>query len=274
MLAQTCSAIGSDATPNPKLLANIEKSTKRDKISPLINSNGGSPSEFKSSFKPYESSLKEMDAPDDLRAASRLIAAGKLHLNGPERCKSTQSSSSQQIQKSPPLVSPKNFDHTSFSNSSASAKSPTPTQQEALISQKSDKEASVAALRSLQTGSHSMPYLNSYSYGYNPMELLSQHQSMLKAAALNPYLNYTARMKAAGVDMMMATGICHDPYCTGCNLNTHLIGKNGGFTTSACPPGCNCDHSISKAMAVNPTAAMAYHVQLAQLAAASQLPYV
>lgn len=269
MLAQTCSAIGSDATPNPKLLANIEKSTKRDKISPLSSTNGGSPNEFKSSFKPYESSLKESDAPDDLRVASRLKAAGKIHHNGGERCESAQSSSSQHTRKSPPSASPKTVDHKSISNSSASAKSTTPT-HEVPQAHKSDKEASTAALRSLQTGPYPMPYLNSYPYGYNPMELLAQHQqSMLKAAALNPYLNYAARMK----DMMMGGGICRDPYCTGCNLSSHLMGKNGGATPN-CPPGCTCDHSISKAMAANPAAAMAYHAQLAQLAAASQLPYV
>lgn len=273
MLAQTCSAIGNDATPNPKLLANIEKSTKRDKISPLSSTNGGSPSEFKSSFKPYESSLKESDAPDDLRVASRLKAAGKLH-NGNERCESTQSSSSQHTRKSPPSASPKIIDHKSISNSSASAKSTTPTQEVPTSQpQKSDKETTAAALRSMPTGPYPMPYLNSYPYGYNPMELLAQHQSMLKAAALsNPYLNYAARMKAAGAEMMMGGGICRDPYCTGCNLSSHLMGKNGG--TPSCPPGCTCDHSISKAMAANPAAAMAYHAQLAQLAAASQLPYV
>lgn len=101
------------------------------------------------------------------------------------------------------------------------------------------------------------------------MELLSQHQSMLKAAALNPYLNY-ARMKAAAGASDMMMGICRDPYCTGCSLSSHFLGKNG----SQCPPGCTCDHSASKAMASNPAAAMAYHAQLAQLAAASQMPYV
>lgn len=120
-----------------------------------------------------------------------------------------------------------------------------------------------------------MPYLNSYPYGaYNPMELIAQHQSMLKAAALNPYLQYAARMKAAGAEMFMGGngGVCRDPYCTGCSLSSHLMGKNGAG--SQCPPGCTCDHSMSKAMATNPAAAMAYHAQLAQLAAASQMPYV
>lgn len=285
LLAQTCSAIGNDSTPNPKLLANIEKSTKRDKISPLSSTNGGSPNDFKSSFKPYESSLKDNDAPDDLRVASRLKASsggGKI-TNGNERCESTQSSSSQQMRKSPPSTSsPKTSHHHNNnnnnsssdhkSNSSASVKSTTPTSQQ---DAKSDKDAAaVAALRSLPTtGPYPMPYLNGYNpYGaYNPMELLAQ-QSMLKAAALNPYLQYAARMKAAGAEMLAAGGVCRDPYCTGCSLSSHLMGKNGA--TPQCPPGCTCDHSMSKAMAANPAAAMAYHAQLAQLAAASQMPYV
>jgi hypothetical protein len=260
LLAQTCSAIGSDA-PNPKLLANIEKSTKRDKSSPASN---GSPVEVKSSFKPYESSLKDNDAPDDLRVASRIKPQSKplpSH-NGHERSESTHSASSQHTRKSPPTTSPKTSNEKT-SNSSASAKSTTPSEPV-----KSDMQKE--ALRSLAgaAGYPSMPYFNGYPYPYS-MELLSQHQSMLKAAALNPYLNY-ARMKAAAGANDMMMGICRDPYCTGCSLSSHFMGKNG----SQCPPGCTCDHSTAKAMTSNPAAAMAYHAQLAQLAAASQMPYV
>lgn len=218
--------------------------------------------------------------PDDLRVASRLKAAKRLaspHQNGTnERCESTASSSSQHTRKSPPSASPKISSNDKSNSSSASIKSTTPTTAgDAHQLQKSEKEA--ASLRSLSaTGPYpSLPYLNGYPYGAgaypSPMDLIAQHQSMLKAAALNPYLNY-ARMKAAAsgaaADMMM--GICRDPYCTGCSLGSHLLGKNG----SGCPPGCTCDHSMSKAMAANPAAAMAYHAQLAQLAAASQMPYV
>lgn len=262
MLAQTCSAIGSDA-PNPKLLANIEKSSKRDKTSPASNLSNGSANEIKSSFKPYESSLKDNDAPDDLRVASRIKPQNKPittpHTNGSERCESASSSSSQQTRKSPPTSSPKTFNE---KMSSASVKSTTPTEL-------SKSEMQKDALRNLAGASYpSMPYFNGYPYPYS-MELLSQHQSMLKAAAMNPYLNY-ARMKAAAGASDMMMGICRDPYCTGCSLSSHFLGKNG----SQCPPGCTCDHSASKAMVNNPAAAMAYHAQLAQLAAASQMPYV
>lgn len=257
----------------------------RDKISssPANSLNGSSPNDFKSSFKPYESSLRDNDMPDDLRVASRLKASNAKIMtspNGIDRCGSAASSSSQQTtRKSPPTASPKTSNEKSNS-SSASIKSSTPTSAESQQQQqqllRSEKDA--ATLRSLATANpyQSMPYLNGYPYAPgpygNPMDLIAQHQTMLKAAALNPYLNY-ARMKAASgaADMMM--GICRDPYCTGCSLGSHLMGAKNG-AGSACPPGCTCDHSLSKAMASNPAAAMAYHAQLAQLAAASQMPYV
>lgn len=248
--------------------------------------------------------------PDDLRVASRLKASSakvipsphnhqQQHLNGSiERCESSASASSQHTRKSPPSASPKNSNEKSNS-SSASGKSTTPTngnqhhqqqqQQQQMAAeqqQKMNEKEAAAAMRNLpattqasSTGPYSsMPYLNGYSYGQYQLDLLAQHQTMLKAAALNPYLNY-ARMKAAasGADMMMSMGICRDPYCTGCSMGSHLMGggKNGmSVSPSACPPGCTCDHSMSKAMAANPAAAMAYHAQLAQLAAASQMPYV
>lgn len=261
LLAQTCSAIGSDTTPNPKLLANIEKSSRRDKASPASNLSNGSPNEIKSSFKPYESSLKDNDTPDDLRVASRIKPQNKItpHINGAERCESANSSSSQNTRKSPPTTSPKT------SNDKLSSASVKTTASSETLKSEMQKDA----LRSLAVTSYpSMPYFNGYPYPYS-MELLSQHQSMLKAAAMNPYLNY-ARMKAAAGASDMMMGICRDPYCTGCSLSSHFLGKNG----SQCPPGCTCDHSASKAMANNPAAAIAYHAQLAQLAAVSQMPYV
>lgn len=285
----------------------MERSQKRDKISPASN---GSPPEqqqqqqqqIKSSFKPYESCLKNdnnnQDTPDDLRVASRIKANNKpitasqhhQHVNGNgstsnhERSESTHSASSQHIRKSPPsTTSPKtHMMSEKLSSNSSASKSTTPTTD---ISPSSNLSKSIdhqkEALRNLAAAGAaypSMPYYNGFPYPYQ-MELLSQHQSMLKAAALNPYLNY-ARMKAAASDMMMAAaaGICRDPYCTGCSLGSHFMGggKNGGSATSSCPPGCTCDHSTAanKASLANSQAAMAYHAQLAQLAAASQMPYV
>lgn len=268
----------------------MERSQKRDKISPASN---GSPQETtttKSSFKPYESCLKNdnQDAPDDLRVASRIKAQNKpitavqhhQHVNGNgstsnERSESTHSASSQHVRKSPPSTSsPKTHTSEKLSNPSAS-KSTTPTATESTLKSIDQQKEALRNLAAAGAAYPSMPYYNGFPYPYQ-MELLSQHQSMLKAAALNPYLNY-ARMKAAASDMMMAAaaGICRDPYCTGCSLGSHFMGgKNGA--ASSCPPGCTCDHSTAanKANLANSQAAMAYHAQLAQLAAASQMPYV
>lgn len=298
LLAATCSSIGSDSTPNPKLLANIEKSAKsgramdqRDKGSSPGSgstfSNGSASENLKSSFKPYESNFKDTDSntPDDLRINNRNKSQNKTtsttpqsnqhqqqqnHNNNNERCESTHSNNSQRkspsASASPKIINDKN------TSSSASLK-PTSSANESL---KSDPHKELRNLASASAAypsivNSSMPYFNGYPY---PMDylttnaLMSQHQSMLKAAALNPYLNY-ARMKAAssGHDSMM--GICRDPYCTGCALSSHFLGKNG----SSCPAGCTqCDHG--KSMSAN-NAAVAYaHAQLAQLAAASQMPYV
>lgn len=112
--------------------------------------------------------------------------------------------------------------------------------------------------------------------------LMSPHHAMFKAASMNPYLTY-ARMKGpggGGGDSMMP--VCRDPYCTGCALSSHMMGKNAS-SVAPCPAGCTqCDHSnatksayASQLSAAHGSVAAAYaHAQLAALAAASQLPYV
>lgn len=121
------------------------------------------------------------------------------------------------------------------------------------------------------------PYLSSFTtpgFPY-PMDLMTasalQHQSMLNAAALRPYLNY-ARMKMPGGAESMIP-VCRDPYCTGCALSPHMMGAKAGNGT--CPAGCTqCDHPSAKNPYQSlPTSAYA-HAQLAALAAASQMPYV
>lgn len=134
---------------------------------------------------------------------------------------------------------------------------------------------------SLPITSTSSPFLSGYpTHGLPyPMDLMtasalmSPHHSMLKAAAMSPYLNY-ARMKGSAESMM--SSVCRDPYCTGCALSPHMLGKSN----SSCPAGCTqCDHpgskTYSQSLASAQGAAAAYaHAQLAALAAASQLPYV
>lgn len=108
--------------------------------------------------------------------------------------------------------------------------------------------------------------------------LMSPHHAMLKAASMNPYLNYANRMKMPG-GSSASNGTesgCRDPFCTGCSLTPHPIGK--------CQTGCTqCDPTAASAAAAAAASKSSYahqmsqafaHAQLAALAAASQMPYV
>lgn len=136
-----------------------------------------------------------------------------------------------------------------------------------------------SALPTTTSAASMSPFFGAYGPGQYPMDLMtasalmSPHHAMLKAAALNPYLNYAQRMKlpSTGAD---ALG-CRDPFCTGCALSSptpHAVGK--------CPPGCTqCDHS-SQSSATSSKQSYAHqmsqafaHAQLAALAAASQMPF-
>lgn len=312
LLAQTCSAIGADASPNPKLLANIEKSTKslnkphdnREKMSPgsaSTFSNSSASDTPKSSFKPYESSLKERErrSPEEKNlASSNRIKSPKqsipmlsqpqtqpynLLTNG--RCGSNHSASSPRsspTQKSTPntnqdkSVSPNRASSKESSQHNGIANSDSPKTESSKDLNNGAKTSTPSLSSSLQPiVSTSSPFLG-YPY---PMDylttsaLMSKHHSMLQAAAMHPYLNY-ARMKAASNASDAIMGICRDPYCTGCALSSHVMNKNGG---SGCPAGCTqCDHPGSKtSYSSASSAAQVYaHAQLAALAAASQMPYV
>ncbi|XP_058455743.1 zinc finger protein Elbow [Malaya genurostris] len=308
LLAQTCSAIGSDS-PNPKLLANIEKSTKnnRDKLSPGTLSNCSSNDTPKSSFKPYETSNHELTkSPDDGRQMSSRNKSPKqsstFHQQSTNnRCESNQSATSSRASpmsnnhKTPGTLQ-SNQEQINSPNCASSKDSPT-INDERLNNPVASKAIPETPSRPLNSSSSectakvtsSVPSLVSvgapyYSgYGNYPMDLvtasalMNPHHQMMKAAAMNPYFNYS-KMKTP--DSMMP--VCRDPYCTGCALSSHMLGKLG---TSGCPAGCTqCDHPGSKSYssaaaaatlaASQSSAAMYAHAQLAALAAASQLPYV
>lgn len=309
LLAQTCSAIGSDQ-PNPKLLANIEKSQKslsgkdsnsRDKLSPgshstLSNSSSDTP---KSSFKPYEPNFRERNnSPDESNQISKTPTnkgplalttqpAGPHVLNG--RCESNQSAasgtrdspanlnSSGSNRKTPngniDVLSKSDSPNSNSSNKRASSKERPSTNGSSEKAADLSKDNKLSVPVSVPTSSAS-PYLSSFTTPGFPyhMDLMTasalQHHSMLKAAALNPYLNY-ARMKLPGGSESMMP-VCRDPYCTGCALSPHMLGKS-----NSCPAGCTqCDHMSTKNPYQSlPTSAYA-HAQLVALAAASQMPYV
>uniref|UniRef100_A0A1B0CTT5 C2H2-type domain-containing protein n=1 Tax=Lutzomyia longipalpis TaxID=7200 RepID=A0A1B0CTT5_LUTLO len=318
LLAQTCSSIGADS-PNPKLLANIEKSSKahskseigRDKSSPGSQSslsNGSSSDIIKSSFKPYDLGNREKATTPEERSVSRtrtpkvttpVPSQPPMQLNG--RCGSNQSATSPRSspatnahRKSTPSVahaeksaSPQRAsskESSSGAHSNSALDSPGVRLAEAAA--KDLSAAKVSTSLGLPTSTASAAFLSGYpppGLPY-PMDLMTAsalmapHHSMLKAAALNPYLNY-ARMKVPGspADAMM---VCRDPYCTGCALSNHMLSKPAS-SPSTCPAGCTqCDHPAAKGFptslsAAHNSAAAAYaHAQLAAFAAASQLPFV
>ncbi|XP_055299683.1 zinc finger protein Elbow isoform X2 [Sitodiplosis mosellana] len=338
LLAQTCSAIGTDA-PNPKLIANMEKSGKnlqksdsRDKSSPGSQSsslsNSSSESHPKSSFKPYEPSFRDrsVTTPEDYRLTQsitnnhRIKTPKQMHLthslqsNG--RCESNHSAASprsspatsssrksslQQQQQQQPInleksaspsasaVTNHRASVTSKESSSAASRS---AQESPLYSAsklaEATKESSVlypktsTSLTSASTAPTSVPqFFSAYGPGLPyPMDLMaasalmSPHHAMLKAASMNPYLNYANRMKMSGANGTETLG-CRDPFCTGCSLNPHPIGK--------CPTGCTqCEPSAattaaaaaSKSSYAHQMSQAFAHAQLAALAAASQMPYI
>lgn len=226
--------MGSDA-PNPKHLAKLEKSqeksSRQGKSSPTSSV---SPNKTKLDFKAHEYSLK---------GASR----NKPQADENERSESVQSVSSLKTQKSSQETTPK-ISYDEILNPIASI------QAESQLKIDTQRDNSYST----------MPYYNGYAF---PMDLL-EHQSMLKSAAMNPYLYY-ARMKAASSANDMTKGICRDPYCTGCSFSSQFLEKNGAH----CPPGFSCHYAACKAQSSPPASVFAYHAQLAQLAAVSQLPY-
>lgn len=307
LLAQTCSAIGADA-PNPKLTASFEKSAKnlsksenRDKSSPSSHSslsNCSNESNQKSSFKPYESSLKDRISPaDDPRPASshthrirtpKSATNPSLTMATNGRCESSESAASQRDSPSRKSYQPLNLEKSSspVSRSSTSKESSStsnrPINESPLSASAKLAEANYPKTSTAPSVHTASPYFSAYGLPGlpYPMDLnaIMAHQAMFKAATMNPYLNYASRMKiptTSAAESLMASG-CRDPFCTGCALSSHPVGK--------CPPGCTqCEsamkspyaHQISAAAAQTSAAnayAQAHFAALA--AAATSMPHV
>lgn len=283
-----------------------DSSKDREKASPASsvgsNISAGDNGPIKSSFKPYENHGKEGSPEDRGSANSReRTPSSKSSSNTPapvngNRCNSNHSSSSPR--SSPVAVNRK----TPASSSESTSTSKTVTTQStavprsvpsppskigfspSLLSSASDPLLKDLPLGTFKPGA-GLPLPTGLLSGYPPpggpfpidvmaSSFLSPHA--LKGG-LNPYLNYARMKSATGSDSLVP--VCRDPYCTGCQLSSHLLPSAGG-KPSPCPGGCaQCDHT-SKPSGFLPTstgtaAAAAYaHAQLAALAAASQLPYV
>ncbi|XP_015112035.1 zinc finger protein Elbow [Diachasma alloeum] len=321
MLAKTCSQIGADP-PTKSLLAPLEKSSKtskssesREKSSPIALVEPG-----KSSFKPYESCLgreKASSPEEQQRAASSHSASGRSRTPGSKRCSSNQSASSramtpqgrktatpngndQTTRESPALRTSVSGGTTTAADPVSSRASSSPQQSKSTYSPNvlsmdpTMKDISLGSFK--QATSIPTSVATSVGYlGYPPQlpidvmasSLVSQHHAALKSGlAGNPYLSYARMKTSTGAETLVP--VCRDPYCTGCQLNSHLLGSgakipvsSASTPTTSCPAGCaQCDHKTSVAnpygpMGVHTTAAAAYaHAQLAALAAASQLPFV
>lgn len=278
-----------------------------------------------SSFKPYESCLgrEKASSPDESRSASSHSTSGRSRTpgSGGKRCPSNQSATSvravtPQGRKTPngevarespasrssaPSV-PTSVTETTSSQPAVSSPSlqVKPAYSPAGVLAMTDPSIKDLPLGTFKPGV-SLPASTAAYLGYSPGQLpidvmasslMSQHHAVLKngLVATNPYLSYTRLKTSAGpADSLMP--VCRDPYCTGCQLNSHLLSNsattavaNGKLpsgtsaTPSSCPAGCaQCDHKPSSASPYGPlgAASAAYaHAQLAALAAVSQLPYV
>lgn len=258
---------------------------------------------IKTGFKGYDGHGKE-GSPEDRGSAgsrartpsSKSSSTTPAPVNG-NRCSSTHSSSSP---RSSP-VTRKTPASTSASSEAVAPPKPVTTQSTAvprsvpsppskvgfspsLLSSAADPLLKDLPLGTFKPGA-GLPLPTGLLGGYPPpggsfpidvmaSSFLSSHA--LKGG-LNPYLNYARIKSGAGGDSIVP--VCRDPYCTGCQLSSHLLPGAGG-KPSPCPGGCaQCEHT-SKLSSFLPTstgtaAAAAYaHAQLAALAAASQLPYV
>lgn len=310
-----------------------EQQSSRDKSSPTVTVVSTSVptstiESTKTSFKPYESCLgrEKASSPDEPRSSSCHSASGRSRTPGGKRCPSNQSAAStravtpqgrktatpngSEIARDSPVsrgsaplvISAETSQPTVVSSPSLQAK---PAYSPAGVLAMTDPSIKDLPLGTFKPGV-SLPASTAAYLGYSPNQLpidvmasslMSQHHAALKngLVAANPYLGY-ARLKTTGgpADAGLMP-ICRDPYCTGCQLNSHLFtgsvattvatsianGKlvsSAGATSGSCPAGCaQCDHkpgSVSPYGPLGAAGAVYAHAQLAALAAGTQLPYV
>lgn len=278
LLAQTCSQIGADTPTSKSLLPPLDKTTNkksenpREKSSPASSISSCSPINVKSSFKPYDSNLKESIHVTDDKSSNRVKTPVKSTTpaqNG-GRCSSNQSASSPRSSPSC-RKTPASQELPATSKSESAVKSsPPPTKT-------SEAPAFKSTSSSTLTPVTSAGFLAGYPGCPLPLDVMAS--SLLShplKPGLNPYFSYTRMKTANGTDALVP--VCRDPYCTGCQLSSHLLGSPGGKGT--CPAGCaQCEGKAPGFFSTpghhtSAVAAAYAHAQLAALAAASQLPYV
>lgn len=268
LLAQTCSAIGSDSnnvkslvTPataaeknkkldtqtKPQPTANTQK---MDKINELV-------------FKPYEVNVLSRKNGDDVHRPLSKTSSVDENLsdesNKSNPKKDSRVSSRNSNRESPASVHSnnnnnvdKNHNHTNVENDSEK------TSENGKSPGLSQKESPGAVPRSPLDALSQQKDLGFYKPGFNPFypsgidptnpafrssfsSALSQHHaSMLAAAAAgypqnssNPYLSYARIKTPTGGEALVP--VCKDPYCTGCQYSAHNQQMMMGVP---CPPGC------------------------------------
>nr|XP_033322603.1 zinc finger protein Elbow [Megalopta genalis] len=316
------SLLGSLEKPSSNKSSKSDQS--REKSSPVVAAT--STESGKTNFKPYESCLgreKAASPADEQRSASSHSTSGRSRTpgSGNKRCPSNQSASSVRavtpqgrrtatpngeiIARESPASRTSTANMSSSQLESGSSSQPVVVSSPSLQAKPSYSPAGVLAMtdpsiKDLPLGTFkpgvSLATSTSAYLGYSPQlpidamasSLMSQHHAALKnglVAAGNPYLSYARLKSASGHDALMP--VCRDPYCTGCQLNSHLLASsasavaNGKLTSTTgtapgtCPAGCaQCDHKPGAAPYGALGVAAYAHAQLAALAAASQLPYV
>ncbi|KAH0945797.1 hypothetical protein HN011_001626 [Eciton burchellii] len=291
----------------------------------------------KTSFKPYESCLgrEKASTPDEPRSASSHSTSGRSRTpgSGSKRCSSNQSATSTraitpqgrktatpngEVMRESPVSRGSGPSVPSSGTEAVAASQPTvsspslqvkPAYSPAGVLAMTDPSIKDLPLGTFKPGV-SLPASTAAYLGYNPAQLpidvmasslMSQHHAALKngLVAANPYLGYARLKTTAGpADTLMP--ICRDPYCTGCQLNSHLLSSSAATTAAAvaclangklpsgasvtpapCPAGCTqCDHKPGNvspyAASLGAASAVYVHAQahLAALAAGTQFPYV
>lgn len=269
MLAQTCSAIGSDSNNVKSLVTPVTAAEKNkkldtqtkpqptaivqkmDKINELV-------------FKPYEVNVLSRKNGDDvhrpLSKASSVDENLSDESNKSNAKKDSRVSSRNSNRESPASVHSnnnnvdKNHNHTSV-ETNESDKNNENGKSPGLSHKESPGAISRSSLEMLQSQHKDMSF---YKPGFNPFypagidptnpafrssfsSALSQHHaSMLAAAAAgypanssNPYLSYARIKTPTGGEALVP--VCKDPYCTGCQYSAHNQQMMMGVP---CPPGC------------------------------------
>ncbi|KAK3859942.1 hypothetical protein Pcinc_033977, partial [Petrolisthes cinctipes] len=247
LLAQTCSSIGADLTP--KGSGGGDKSSSKGKssspgakspgsaltISPSddTKASGNTTSSSSSSFKPYE----KKDDDDRVSPGSKRTSPSARSPAGSQP--SVERSSSRGSDSGRSSSRPR--DPPSSSSSSLSPRvssSPLPPKSSSLSSH------SLAGLGDLTKDPLAAYKLAPSLYphlalGLDPLgaaglsALTAKVPTSTSAAFASPYIGYARVKTASGNEMVVP--VCRDPYCSGCQVNTHAA----QIVSGTCPPGCS-----------------------------------